>query len=377
MIKVRMNKRYAGLTVGLSLLALSGCSQINQLTGAEESVDYKSTVAGEPLSIPPDLAQANRDTHFKAPEGAATFSEYAQGQQARQKANASGVLPATQGIEVMRDGDIRWLVVDQAPDSVYPKVVEFWGDQGFTIHDKDPQAGLIQTDWAENRAKIPEGWIHKALGSLIDQVFDSGERERFRTRVERVNGKSEIYISHQQMVETPTVQDGGFKWVYAKEDPGLNAAMLARLMVYLGTNVQQAQNQVAQAEKSPNEVKVAQAPDNKSVLTLNEPFDRAWRRVGIGIDSAGFTVDDRDRTAGDYFVRYLDTDTGEKIEQSSFFGRLFGTKNKAEPTQYRIHVGQQGDGSTVSILDKNGQPDTSETAQRILTVLSNHMTAAQ
>ncbi len=371
-----MNKRYAaGLAISIGLLVLSGCSQLQQLTGKEESVDYKSTVSGDPLSIPPDLTQANRDAHFKAPPGTATFSEYAQSVQQNKNAGASDrILPTTESVKVMRDGDIRWLVVDEPAEVVYPKVVEFWGEQGFTLQSQDPKAGLMETDWAENRAKVPEGWIRSALGSIIDQVFDSGERERFRTRVERVNGKTEVYISHQHMVETPTsAEKDTFKWVFGKEDPGLNAAMLARLMVFLGTEVNRARDMVAQAEKPNNEPQVVKAAEGQAALVLSEPFDRAWRRVGVAIDSAGFSVDDRDRSAGDYFVRYLDTDTGEKIEQGNFITRMFGGKNTAEATPFRIHVAQQGTGSTVTILDQNGQLNNSETAQRMISVLSSHM----
>ncbi len=376
MMNTRMNKRCAGLALGMGMLLLSGCSTWNQMVGTEEAVDYKSTVAGDPLSIPPDLTQANSDAHFRAPEGTATFSQYAQSQQNQQgKTAADRILPQTQGVSVMRDGDVRWLVVDKPAEEVYPKILDFWGEQGFTIHSQDPRAGLMETDWAENRAKIPEGWIRSALGSIIDTVFDSGERERFRTRVERVNGKTEVYISHQQMVETPTQDGSTFKWVFGKEDPGLNAAMLARLMVFLGTDVQKAHDMVAQAEKDSEQASITQMPDGQAAVALAEPFDRAWRRVGVAIDSAGFAVDDRDRSAGDYFIRYLDSDTGEKIEQQNFFGRLFGSKNTAEAAAYRIHVASQGSGSIVTVLDQNGQVQNTDTAKRIITVLSTHMKA--
>src|SRR5690606_34190699 len=215
---------------------------------------------------------------------------------------SSNVLPTSDSVRVMRDGSIRWLVVDQAAEDVYPKIIDFWGEQGFTIHSQNPRAGLIETDWAENRAKVPEGWIKSALGSILDSVFDSGERERFRTRLERVNGQTEVYISHDQMVETGTADQTGFKWVDGKEDPGLNAAMLARLMVFLGTDIDRAQSMVTEAEKDPNQVQVQRPTGDQAALVLNESFDRAWRRVGVAIDGAGFSVEDRDRSAGDYFV---------------------------------------------------------------------------
>ncbi len=374
MINTRRNIRLAGVTLGLGLALLTGCSQVNQLMGREESVDYRSTVAGDPLSIPPDLTQANANARYKAPEGTTTFSQYAQTQQQAQSMSAADrVLPQQEGIEVMRDGNLRWLVVDRPAEQIYPQIIEFWGDQGFTIHSQDPRAGLIETDWAENRAKIPEGWIKSALGSILDQVFDSGERERFRTRLERVNGKTEIYISHDNMVETESGDRTGWKWVEGKEDPGLNAAMLARLMVYLGTDVEAARAKVEQAEMSPTAVQAEQAPAGIAALRLNEPFDRAWRRVGVALDSAGFYMEDRDRSAGDYYVRYLDTDTGQKIEQPNFFSRLFGGKGTSEAQTYRIHVAEQGGASVVTVLTADGQQDNSETAQRIISVLNSSM----
>uniref|UniRef100_UPI00333FB512 outer membrane protein assembly factor BamC n=1 Tax=Castellaniella defragrans TaxID=75697 RepID=UPI00333FB512 len=369
----RTPTRWVQTALGLSLLALAGCSTLGQLTGQSESIEYKSTVSGDPLTIPPDLTKANENPHYQAPEGTARLSDYAASSQAQANlAPADRVLPRQDGIQIMRDGTLRWLVVDQQAETLFPKVIEFWGDQGFTIQSQDPRAGLIQTDWAENRAKIPEGWLRSALGSVIDQVFDSGERDRFTTRLERANGKTEIYISHQHMEETPTSDGTAFKWVFGKEDPGLNAAMLARLMVHLGATEQQAQAKLASAENATGPA-ATQVGADEAALRLNEPFDRAWRRVGVAIDSARFTVEDRNREQGDYYIRYLDTDTGEKIEQQNVFGRLFGSRSTAEPLKLRIHVAEGGDGTVVSVRDEAGQPKTDATAQRIISVLSKHL----
>ncbi|ATH98835.1 outer membrane protein assembly factor BamC [Alcaligenes faecalis] len=373
MIAKPVNKSLIGLS--LSLLVLSGCSTMDQIMGQGESVNYKSTVAGDPLSIPPDLTQANRDAHYRAPEGATSYSVYSQGQNAQQvKGGADDILPQSDAIKVMRDGDLRWLVVDRPVEDLFPRIIEFWGDHGFTIQSQDPRAGLIQTDWAENRAKIPESWIRSALGSIIDQVFDSGERDRFRTRFERVGDKTEIYVSHQHMEETPTADGAAFKWVFAKEDPGLNAAMLARMMVFLGSDIETAREQVANATKDPAGVQV-QASDkgDQAELMLNESFDRAWRRVGVAIDSAGFSVEDRDRSAGEFFIRYLDSDTGEKIEQQNIIGRIFGSRNTAEATPFRIKLSAQGAGTRVTVLDQQGQEQTTATAKRIINVLSTNL----
>ena len=368
---------------GLSLLLLGGCSALDEIIGKEESVDYKSTVSGDPLSIPPDLTQAHRDTRFQAPKRgqAVSLSEYSHAQTQAQPSGptASNVLPVHEDIEVKRDGDLRWLVVDQPAEQVYPKLLEFWQEQGFTIQSEDPRAGLVMTDWAENRSKIPDSWIRSLLSSVVDQVFDSGERERFRTRLERIDGKTEVFISHQHMYETPTQDGAAFKWVQGNEDQGLNAVMLARLMVFLGTDLEDARAKVASNEaeqpQTPAQplVEIQNTADQR-VLSLNEGFDRAWRRVGVAIDSAGFFVEDRDRSTGEYFIRYLDADSGEKIEQPNIIGRLFRARNTAEPLNLRIRVRAEGASRTqVQVTDADGQLLDSGTAGRILNVLSEHM----
>ncbi len=354
------------------IAGLSACSTFDQLVGDSDSVEYKSTVSGDPLTIPPDLTQANQNVRYVAPEGVARLSDYAA---TRDQASdpADRVLPQHADIQVKRDGSLRWLVVSESPHLLYPKIIEFWNDQGFTIHSQNAQAGLIETDWAENRAKIPEGWLRSALGSVLDQVFDSGERERFTTRLERDGERTEVYISHQHMEETPTPDGTAFKWVFGKEDQGLNAAMLARLMVYLGAEKNQAAQQVRDSAQQVDAGGATQLGSDSNSLLVNEPFDRAWRRVGVAIDSARFTVEDRNRAAGDYYIRYLDTDSGEKIEQQTVFGRMFGSRNKAEPLKLRIRLHEQGGSTLVTVLDENGQLLDDATSKRILSVLADNL----
>lgn len=374
-----MNKRHAGLSALVSLVLLAGCSEVNQFLGNEESVNYKSAVTqrGEPLSIPPDLTQAASDPRYRAPtSGSTTYSQFQQQGQAQASApKASNVLPNRQDMRVERDGDLRWLVVDRAPEDVFPRLVDFWTENGFTVASNNPAAGLIETDWAENRAKIPESWLRQALGAVLESAWDSGEREKFRTRVERVNGHTEIYVSHRQMLEKRVGGDGSqVQWQNGKEDPGLNAAMLARMMVYLGTDVDNARKLVQQAEAAPQKPAVQQDVRTQGAqLIVSESFDRAWRRVGVALDGGGFSVEDRDRSAGDYYVRYFDTDTGEKIDQPGFFSRMFSGDKKAEAPQYRIHLSASGDQTNVTVLDAKGERDNSATAQRLLSVLKDKM----
>jgi len=371
------------LFVLLASLALTACDTINQFMGREDSIDYKSAQRGSPLNIPPDLTQAASDPRYSAPGGAAgamTYSQYQQQADTQQlQAPGANVLPQREDMRVEREGNRRWLSIDLAPEVIFPKLVDFWTEQGFALRVNNPRAGLIETDWAENRAKIPESGLRALVGKVFDNVWDSGERERFRTRIERVtDARTEVYISHEHMVEKRFGSDGAqVRWEPGAEDPDLNAAMLARMLAYLGADAERARTLVAQAQPggagaAPLAAATARVGAD-AVLALNEPFERAWRQVGLALDSVGFEVEDRDRSAGDFYVRYLDTDTGEQRSQPNFFTRLFGGTNRAQAAQYRIHLAPQGGQTLVTVFDADGQQDTSATAQRLLSVLAGRM----
>ncbi len=362
------------------VVALQGCAGFRSMLNGDDSVDYKSVVRTDPLSIPPDLTQASNDPRYRAPaSGSTTYSQFQQAGQASAKGVAStqaAVLPTRSDMRVMRDGDLRWLVVDMSPDKVFSMTADFWVESGFSLDVTDPKAGLLVTNWAENRAKIPESYIREVLGKVLDGLWDSGTRDKFRTRIERAgNNRTEVYISHQHMEEQNNTTQGqvDVRWMNGKEDPGLNAAMLARLMVFLGEDVDGARKKMSQAQNSPQDPKVSTPTGDKSALLIAESFDRAWRRVGVALDSGGFAVDDRDRAAGDFYVRYVDTDTGAKREEPGFFSRLFGGKDPAKAPTYRLHLTQQGAQTEVTVFDADGKRDTSSTAQRILSVLSGKL----
>ncbi len=374
-MRIKATKRIgATLLVGLSLTA---CSTWDDLMSSE-AVDYKSTVRGEPLTLPPDLSNAQINPQYST-HGTGTASAAAYNKamaQANKQGQSNAVLPTSADMQVMRSGDTRWLQVNRDATAVYKDVLGFWANEGFTINRDNPQAGIIETDWAENRAKIPGNFLRRTLGKVIEMVSDSGERERFTTRLERVNGKTEVYIRHERMVETQMDRDGTqFKWLPAKEDPELNAIMLSRLMSYMGASKQEAEAAV----QTPQEVKSQQTSAvgfvaGENALALTGSREASYRQVGQALTSAGFTIDQSDAASGSYVVRYLDTDTGEKRKSSNIISRLWGDKGNKTPVPYIIKVSSQGDGvSLVTVRDSAGNIDRSETAQRILTVLQERL----
>lgn len=361
------------ITAGL----LGACSSISI---EQKKIDYKSAGKAPSLEVPPDLSAANQDDRFAVPDintrSTATYSVYNKERANTTQRESANLLPELSNARVDRAGSQRWLVVKASPDQVWPVVREFWQENGFIIKIENPEAGIMETDWAENRAKIPQDIIRNTLGKLLDSLYSTSEMDKFRTRLEpsKDTGFTEIYVSHRGMYEVIKGGDGGNQtvWEPRPADPELEAEFLRRLMVRFGVEESRAQAQFA-GGTTQERAKLTRPADGGGSLALYDQFDRAWRRVGLALDRVGFTVEDRDRSRGVYYVRYIDPEIDiEKQEKKGWFSKLAfwrGDDKKKGQEQYQIQVTEAGDGSQVKLLTKDGATDKSETASKILTLL--------
>ena len=375
------HKKFHGVLSIALAAALGGCSSVGNILEGPK-VDYKSAGQLPTLEIPPDLTTPARDNRYVVPDtgkSSATLSGYQadRAQQAKTGNINSGVLPSVEKMRVERAGNQRWLVIAEPPEKVWPLVRDFWQENGFLINVNVPEAGVMETDWAENRAKIPQDWLRSTLGKLIDQIYSTAERDKFRTRLERNDeGGSEIYISHRGMIEVFTsARNETTMWQPRPADSELEAEFLRRLMIRLGTQEEMAKQLVATSAPVQARAAIQAGIGGFETLEVFEPFDRAWRRVGLALDRVGFTVEDRDRQKGQYFVRYADTDAVDMARKDTEKGLLSklqfwktdDPKSKAE--QYRVHIRQFAGKSVVQVLTKDGAQANTQTTRRIVALL--------
>ena len=353
--------------LALAVVALTGCSVLEP-----DRIDYKSTTKASTLEVPPDLTALSRNTSFSVPGGNVTASAFNAGQG---KSGTPVAATSISDVRIERSGNQRWLVVARPADTLWSPIRDFWQDNGFLLTQDRQDVGVMETDWAENRAKIPQDFIRSSIGKLIDSVYDSGERDKFRTRVERNGNATEIYITHRGMVEklvggNIAANPDRTQWEPRPADPELETEMLRRLMLKLGISQEQSKALVAGGAIKQTS-RIANA-NGVPVLQVDDGFDRAWRRVGLSLDRTGFTVEDRNRAEGIYFVRYVEPKLDSK--EPGFLSKLFGgSSNDAAPLKYRIAVRSQGENTTVSVLNAAGAPETSANAQRIVKVLADDL----
>jgi len=357
---------------------------------SDSGVDYKKAGTLPPLEVPPDLTAPARDNRYAVPESgrSATLSGY-QAERRDQPARAAGsnVLPEVERMRIERAGTQRWLVVQgEPPEKLWPLIKDFWQESGFLIKMENSQAGVMETDWAETRPKVPEGTVREFLGKIFEPLYSTSERDKYRTRLDRApDGGTEIYISHRGMQELYTTREptsstpGQTAWQPRPPDPELEAEFLRRLMVRLGARDEKAKELAAVAAPQ-QRADIVKANDGTERLQVHEPFDRAWRRVGLALDRVGFTVEDRDRQKGLYFVRYADPEAEMGEKDKGIFGTIagwFSSDSKVKAAQYRVQVTQESGGATagsqVYVLNKDGKAETSKTSQRILALLHEQL----
>jgi outer membrane protein assembly factor BamC len=364
------------LTGALIALCITACGTVEQVMPGDRA-DYKTKGhTGPPLEIPPDLSSSTIEDEMVIPEPA-TASEYSAESVSGVRPGQSAVLPDRPGMQVQRDGDKRWLVVEGTPDAVWPAVRDFWTQSGFLIQSEDPKAGVMRTDWAENRADIPKGGLRKLLGKVSDFVYSAATRDRYTTRLERGErpGTTEIYITHygvEEVVQGAADEQTATLWRPRPNDPELEAEMLQRLLVSLGTEKETAERMMAKAKDRSHEVAMHKESGGETWLVVQQGFSRAWRSTGIALDRIGFSVEDRNRSEGIYFVRYNDP---LKEQSKGFMDKLAFWRDDEKPSaeQYRIRVEGEGEETRILVEDQDGKADNSATARRILTLLQEQL----
>ena len=362
-------------------ISVSGCTIFPE----HKQIDYKSATKMPPLEVPPDLIAPATDERYSIPgaaSGGTTFSSYSNERIAQPGTGTSSLLPiSVQSVHIERAGTQRWLVVPQSPETVWPIVKEFWQELGFLIKLEIPEAGIMETDWAENRAKIPQDFIRNILSTFLDSFYSTAERDKFRTRLERTEmGTTEVYVSHRGMDEI--LEGGGANrtiWQPRPADPDLEAEMLARLMMRFGVEEERARMELASTSGEVQERAYIDSERNDT-LVVNEAFDRSWRRVGLALDRIGFTVEDRNRVDGIYFVRYVnpETDSYKQGDDEGLLSSIMFWRSKdntdARAARYHILVKETGTRTTeITLLNEDNTPVRQAIANSILKLLHEQL----
>ena len=369
-------------------LVLAGCSTMEEMLPDQTLAYKKQREAAENLEIPPDLSKGEFNDALDVPAtGSATYSEYTgERSKRRQTAGSGDVLPEVQNVELRREGNSRWLEVAAPPAAVWPRVVSFWREQGILLVEQNPTVGVMKTDWIENRAEIRQDFIARMLRKVADGIYATAKRDQYRVRLERgAKGTvTDVFLTHTAMEERLLRNVAGEEaqgvWEPAPSDPGKEAEMLRRLMVYLGVTEKRAASAAAGAEAGAGAAgtrptMARMVPDGAgSALVISDEFRRAWRQTGVALDRVGFAVEDRDMSSGTYYVRYDPGSEGAQKKDGFFSKMAFWRGKDIDPVKkYQVKLVAAGSETRLTVLDAAGQRDDSPGGKKILSLLQEQI----
>jgi outer membrane protein assembly factor BamC len=406
----------------LSLL-IFGLSACDSIPFFDNTPDYKSAGRARPLEVPPDLTSVSASDTFAVPS-----TTYSQFNQDGSPLEQEKILPNPDNVKLERAGSQRWLVVQAPPEKIWPVIREFWTELGFSVRVENPETGVMETEWVDpsNLTKDEKGNYLDKFQGWLDKLNAMNTRQKFRTRIDRGDaGATEIYLSHRSLADAPDNGrekvrtrsgeiDNGYslksnKLSKAEQERSdaedIDAELMRRLMVRLGVEDKKSRSVIATASNE-QRATINKSTDGFITLTANDPFDRAWRRVGLALDRIGFVVEDRNRSKGLYYVRYTDlgnenapkdekglldklkfwgddepevkkpkTEETTKVQEKGLTDKLQFWKvdesiNAKPEIEYRVKVeDQESGGSLISVTDKEGNREKSNTANNILNML--------
>ena len=367
--------RRGAALAGAAVLA-AGCSNVaSRAPELSGDVPYQRDRRQASLEVPPDLSRVGIREAYPIP-GASRGGR-------KEDAGRVEVLPQVPDMRIERDGRLRRLIVAAEPSGLWDRVRGFWHSQGFDLEIDSPAIGTMETGWAEKRAALPVGGVREMFERFKRFAYRYGVRDRFRTRFERSpddEGVTEIHVAHRGAHEV--VRGDSYAWAPRPSDPELEAEMLRRLLLFLGQDEASAASAIASPEvaRPRPRVELMEDPAGGKYIRLGEEFGRAWRLTALALDRAGFTVEDRDRSQGLFFVRYIDPDLPIERERRWLGRLLFRSRDQKERsgepggTEFRIVVLHDGTGrSRIEVQDGEGRQRTGASADRILAVLAQQL----
>ncbi len=361
-------------------IGLSSCGSITDTWLPDKKIAYKKEKqASRYLEVPPDLTNQSFSDELLVPDINQETSAAKQQHQRHNGLKKGQVLPQIQNIELMKEGDKRWLVIHSDADTVWQAVIDFWQNNGVLLTEQNPIIGVMRTNWLENRAKIDSGLVSNTIRRVFDGAYSSAIRDQYRVRIEEnPNNKTvELFLTHFGMEEDIIQSQSGDSeqpvWKSTGADPELEAIMLRRIMVHLGVTEKQAEAEMAKRQADKKALSHLIIKGDVSTLVIDEDISRSWRLIGIALERAGFAVEDRDRSQYTYMIRYFDPTAADN--QGFLSGLAFWRKSGKFDAKklYHIQLNNRSDKVDAVVLDENKDRLNNATAKRILTLIQEQL----
>ncbi len=350
----------------LAALCLAGCSWLNDDKGwiVDRSDDYLTAAEGPPLEVPEGLTGAAIvDTMPIAPVTSTV-----------RHADLSAKVPPPEliyardegeGVKIQKLGDTRWLLISQPPAIVWPKVKQFFADNGVPIAMEQPEAGRLDTAWLAIDRATARDVVRLTILQGKDAVAILTGDDRVQVLIEQGirDRSSEIHLRYQNDSKSIPLLD---TLPGQSDELDIETKLLNELGAYVAANVADGTvSYVARNISTQNKATIESDAQNLPVLHLNLDFDRAWATVNQALDEAQIPITDMDRSGAIFYVTVSERVLNQE-KQPGIFTRWMHSDHK-QPVEIRMLPGKPG--YQVTLFDGTGARLNAELAEQILIMI--------
>jgi len=252
-------------------------------------------------------------------------------------------------VVIQRLEGLSWVVIDSRASQVWPRVRQYWIEQGIELAQENPNQGMLETIW-----------------------FTSEENEGFKEKIRVIvipgfqDDSAELSIAHVSAPEDFDVPEE-FTWPEDPEDNEYAYQVLADISTYLADQIRlyQASTVSFLAGAIPDEGRASiRSVGENNVLHLDADFVRSWAAVGRALERANVEIVFEDMDAGIFDVAFS---ASEEPVERGMFSRLLSITEADDSLPFRVSLQQTDNGIDVitesSIDGQTGSATDNEISQ--------------
>ncbi len=357
--------------LGLAVAVLIIASCTNERPVYQGAEYYKN------LEVPPDLTEPDRADELKVPKP----TEEAL-QRFRDNNKLETVLtPKFDGVRMVSYAGNSWIEIDNNVEKVWPRLLEFWEQEGFEMAQVRPMLGFMETDWTEALGG------EKGYFSSLFQKFQPDAKDKFRVRIERFDNdtKTRLYVAHTRIERVVSGEYGDeFYWKTLPSNLEAEREIISRMAVFAGLDDAQSQALLENYRPYASLIKIDST--NTTALTMKGSMDFVWRRSMRALDRMRMQDihEHKDSSTINFRVGKLYDDAlaieteDDDLAESSWVMQLFtGSDDKElasdKKRQYRLELSDLGGRIQIVVKDARDSQQTDEDGDVYSTALTEQM----
>ena len=238
----------------------------------------------------------------------------------------------TSAVQLRRLGELMWVYIETLPSTSWPIAKNYWDTSIYSVISANPENGKIKVDFDDE--SILEMRIEHGIKEASTEIF-----------LYVVNKNNNEILSNPEFIRSE----------------------LEKMVNYLAQSVNNFSG-TSLAAQNLNENKKAKifSENGQTVISLELSFDRAWSSVSKALDAANIIANDKNRSAGIFYVSY------QQEERNGFFSFLgFGKERNSSTlsneSDFEVTITEKDNKSYVRARPKN---DNIEEAEELLSKIN-------